>query len=251
MKKRTLLQKASGTLLAALLGGIVVLGAQRAHGAPVSGQGTWETTLKARDLAGNAVALNDGSAAFFYDKVLNITWLSDWNVNGRTTWGNAMTWAESLSIGGYSDWRLPTMTDLGRNVGCDYANFGTDCGYNVETRTSELANMFYNTLGNLAVFDTSGSFQAGSGLNNTAYFKGIQLNAYWFGVEYAPSPSNAWIFVTNGGSQYYYDKDTALYAVAVRTGDVLAAQRIPEPGTLALLLSALVLGAVLRRRRAR
>jgi hypothetical protein len=141
------------------------------------------------------VALNDGSAAFFYDKVLNITWLSDWNVNGGTTWGNAMTWAESLSIGGYSDWRLPTMTDLGRNVGCDYANFGTDCGYNVETRTSELANMFYNTLGNLAVFDTSGSFQAGSGLNNTAYFKGIQLNAYWFGVEYAPSPSNAWIRV--------------------------------------------------------
>jgi len=46
-------------------------------------------------------------------------------------------------------------------------------------------------------------------------------------------------------------KNSDLYAVvAVRPGDVLAAQAVPEPGTLALLLAAVGVGAVVRRRRA-
>jgi hypothetical protein len=41
----------------------------------VPGQGTWQTTLQARDLDG------DGQIDAFYDTVLNITWLRDANAN--------------------------------------------------------------------------------------------------------------------------------------------------------------------------
>lgn len=42
---------------------------------PIPGQGTWESTLQARDLTG------DNVADAFYDSVLNITWLADANAN--------------------------------------------------------------------------------------------------------------------------------------------------------------------------
>ncbi len=42
---------------------------------------------------------------------------------------------------------------------------GTDCGYNVDTSTGEMASLFYDTLGNIAFYDTSGNGpQAGWGL---------------------------------------------------------------------------------------
>jgi hypothetical protein len=121
-------------LKAALLASIAVTGT--AHALPVSGQGTWETTLLGRDINGNAVAGNAASAVFLYDTVLNVTWLRDANVNGAMTWDNANTWADSLNSsptgGGFTGWRLPTMVDTG-NPGCDYAYGGTDCGFNVQT----------------------------------------------------------------------------------------------------------------------
>jgi hypothetical protein len=45
--------------------------------------------------------------------------------------------------------------DVG-NDGCNFDYVGTDCGYNVDTSKSELASMFYDTLGNLGYSDTSG-----------------------------------------------------------------------------------------------
>src|SRR3989344_2551084 len=80
-----------------------------AHAAPVSGQGTWETTLQGRDLDGNL-----STAEAYYDTALNITWLADANYglgsiydladgygNGAMTWTNANAWAASLNINGY------------------------------------------------------------------------------------------------------------------------------------------------------
>ena len=54
------------------------------------------------------------------------------------------------------------MTDRGV-PGCftpDYAYTGTECGFNVDTSTGEMAHMHYNTLGNIAAFDTSGAHTA-------------------------------------------------------------------------------------------
>ena len=52
-------------------------------------------------------------------------------------------------------------------MGCDYSvTGGTDCGYNIDTSTSELAYMWYNILGNTPFFDVNGIEQANWGLNN-------------------------------------------------------------------------------------
>jgi hypothetical protein len=51
-----------------------------ADAGPVPGQGTWQTTLHARDLDGNGTADAD------YDSSLNVTWLRDWSLARRRHW---------------------------------------------------------------------------------------------------------------------------------------------------------------------
>ena len=241
---------ASRLLVAAAVAAIAVA----AQAGPVIGQGTWESTLKARDINGNAVALDAASAAFFYDTTLDVTWLRNMNVNGPMNWGSAVAWADALTTGGFTDWRLPTIIDSGA-PGCNlsYAG-GTDCGYNVETQVgmaySEWAHLYYVTLGNLAYCPPgdatcAGGPQTGWGLTNTAYFDNMQSLVYWSGTEYAPGTSGAWGFFTYDGFQDGSGKNFGLYAVAVRPGDVLAAA--PEPQGYVLVLTAL--GALLWVRR--
>ena len=202
-----------------------------AHATGVSGQGTWETTLKARDINGNAVALNSASAAFFYDETLKVTWLANMNQNGTTmNWSGAVAWAGALTTGGFTDWRLPTIIDSG-TAGCNFSfDGGTDCGYSVQTQVgsaySEWAHLFYVTLGNLGYCAPGGGTpstcegpQSGWGLTNTAYFQNMQSSAYWSGTEYvSPGSGDAWYFNTNDGNQNNNDVSNGLYAVAVRSG---------------------------------
>ncbi|GMQ84374.1 MAG: hypothetical protein BMS9Abin06_1165 [Gammaproteobacteria bacterium] len=192
-----------------------------AQAVPVSGQGTWETTLQPRDFDGNTSTIEA-----YYDTTLDITWLTDANANGLMTWDAANTWAASLDVNGVTGWRLPTMMDTGPS-GCDYAFTGTDCGYNVQTGSaaitvySEIASLFYDTLGNLAYYDTSGtSAQSGWGLTNTGPFNNVQSGYYWSGLEYAPVTSRAWNFFFNDGYQGSNGKTSSFYALAVRPGDV-------------------------------
>lgn len=239
-------------LKTALLACAAVAG--NAQALPVAGQGTWETTLLGRDINGNAVAGSDASTVFLYDTVLDVTWLRDANANGIMTWGDAKTWAGNLVVGSFTDWRLPSMIDTG-SLGCNYSTGGTDCGYNVQTKIggtvySEMASLWYNTLGNLAYPQT------GYGLSNSGDFKNLQSFAYWSGLQMDYGSSAAWNFATNSGMQTVNEKAGGLYALAVRYGDVLApipnvASPIPEPATYALML--LGLGAVMvvvRRRKA-
>jgi hypothetical protein len=115
-----------------------------------------------------------------------------------------------------------------------------------------LAHLYYTTLGNKS-YCTPGDAncnvaQPGWGLTNTGNFQNLQSIVYWSGTEYAPDTNFAWFFVTDGGGQDGYVKSYALYAVAVRPGDVTAA--IPEPETYALMLVGLTAMLVVRRRRA-
>jgi len=226
----------SGFSVCAAVGALLVACSAGAVGVP--GQGTWKTTLLPRDLDGNAV---NGPEAF-YDTALNITWLRNATMYGN--WSAANTWANTLLVGGIGGWRLPTMVDTG-TPGCNDAYGGTDCGFNVQTATSELAHLWYVTLGNKALYDTAGNTQPGWGKTNTGDFE-YMGNAYWSGLGYAPDPGRAWYFWTWAGEQTSQSKTTWSGALAVHTGDVAP---VPEPQTYALMLmgiSALVLA--LRRR---
>jgi hypothetical protein len=214
--------------------------------APIPSQGTWQATLQARDLNGDSVT------DAFYDKTLNITWLRDANVNGTMNWSDANSWASAYSIGAYSGWRLPTMVDTGP-VGCDprSAVGGTDCEYNVDTSTSEMAHLYYVTLGNLAACKTASwcpqPDQPGWGLTNTGDFLNMGPeyvdSGYWLGRENTLDASRAWYFENHGGYQHDSPEKTHLFhAMLVRSGDV------PEPNGLYLALTAIGALALARRR---
>ena len=222
-------------LILALLAGIALSGAAHA-------------TLIGRDL--------NGSFGFeaYYDTDRNITWLANANVNGRMTWAAANTWAANLSftdgVNTYDNWRLPTVTDTGTS-GCNFADTGTDCGYNVDTATGEMAHLFYDELGNKAFYDAAGAGpQTGWGLTNTGPFTNLQANYYWSATEFAPHTGYAWLFDFDGGGQGADFKDVGFYALAVSPGDVGAANgnTVPEPQTLALVGLGLLGLAVARRR---
>lgn len=208
-------------------------------------------SLVGRDISGNAVVGSDASSVFLYDNVLNITWLRNANVNDAATWDQAKTWAANLTVGTYSGWRLPTMI---AEPGIYFSFSGGDAGYSVRTTNggtvfSEMASLWYDTLGNKARYnDFSFVAVSGSGLVNTGNFQNLQSTVYWSGLEYAPNPSNAWVFDTTSGAQGNSAKLTSFNALAVRDGDVLAT---PIPATAWLMLSGIgALGAAARRRKA-
>lgn len=226
-----------------------------AFAAAVPGQGTWETTLKARDIHGNPVALGDSSTVFLYDTTLNVTWLANMNQAGPMSWSAAVAWVKVLSVGGYTDWRLPTIIDSGVPGGqCTYS--GTDCGYNVHTEVngqySEWAHLFYVTLGNRAEYDTNGVRRAGTpgvdfGLTNTATFQHMQGSRYWSGTEYVIPDGSAWRVGFSDGAVGSTDRDQPLYPGAVRFGDVTPA--VPEPGSWLLMLAGIGMLVAAQRRR--
>jgi len=188
------------------------------------------------------IDMGDGT---IYDTDLQLSWLKNANTNGLMNWSAANTWADNLVFAGFNDWRLPTVTDTG-TPGCNFGYTGTDCGYNVDTSTGEMAHLFYDELGNKAYYDTSGaSPQAGWGLSNTGPFTNLQPGIYWSGTEYAPNTNLAWDFSFYDGYQTPINNGWNFYALAVRPGE--RSTSVPEPATLLLLGSGLAGVAVCRK----
>lgn len=221
----------------------------------VAGQGTWETTLQPRDING------DGTVDAFFDTALHVTWLANAKPFSGDNWLSANAWAKNLSVYGVSGWRLPTMKDtflppVNSADGCNYSMAGgTDCGYNVQTKSgdmvySEMAYLFHVTLGNKSICPpgnvTCSPLQDGAGLTNTAHFVDLGQEGYWSGLEYAPDMSRAWYFEFRNGAQLFQGKLSGGYSMAVRDGDVYV---VPEPSTNAMVLAGLAVVAFAASRR--
>ena len=192
------------------------------YSAPIPGQGTWETTLHARDIN------SDGIIDAYFDSSLNITWLANWNYLGITRNYEDLTGviAPSLSILGVTGWRLPSALNSDGSGPCS----GFNC------TSSEIGHMWYVELGN-----TTGP------ATNTANFTNMQTLQYWTNTRH-PNVFFAWKFSTEDGSLSTSATGFAKYAEFVRNGDVAV---VPEPSTSLLLAGGLGLGMAWLRRRPR
>jgi hypothetical protein len=183
-------------------------------------QGTWRPTLQPRDLSG------DGKPDAYYDTDLDITWLRDANAHGMMNWKDANTWAANLNVHGVTGWRLPTIA-ADESLLHDFAYLDTDCGYNCRTKNgtvvySEMAHLFYVTLGNRGFYDEAGSPvpERTVGVTNKGPFHRMQAFMCWTDREYAPWTGFGWFFSNDFGFQCFADQHYELFAMAVRSGDV-------------------------------
>ena len=149
--------------------------AETVNATPITGQGTWETTLLGR------APLTAGGTDFqaYYDTIRDITWVADANLamtsgfdaDGKMTWDQTMSWITFLNTSahlGVNVWKLAsalnsdgTIPSNGFSSGDNLMNFmyGTTLGNT------------YGTGGGPIVFDNSGPFS------------GIQSNNYWLSTE--------------------------------------------------------------------
>jgi hypothetical protein len=224
------------------------------------------TTLQGRDISGAPLNEYDQRVVFLYDPEANITWTK--NSSGFFHWADATNWANSLVIGQFSGWRLPSMINTGTSLP-DYSYTGeTDSGFNVQrgpinpepnpnpigiTVYSEFAHLWYDVLGNLPYCDTTFVCpQEGWGLSNKGPFGYIDAYFYWTGLEYSEQTDFAWYFNMSNGQQFIIDKTFGggFLAIAVRPGDVCSencSTPVPAPATLALMGLGLVGIASCRR----
>ena len=146
--------------------------------------------------------------------------------SGTMSWWGAQAWANNLSLGGYTDWSLPTTAFQ-------------IAGYN--QTNSQLGDLFYNQLSGVA-----GTSITTAHNDNYNLFSNVQSYIYWSSTEYASVPLSAWHFVTYDGGQFGNGKFLQLYAWAVRPGDVSVAA-VPLPGAVWLFLSGLGLVSFKRK----
>ena len=212
----------------------------------------------------NAALLSRSGGLAYYDTATNLTWVADadlaltsgYDADGLMTWSQSVGWIASLNAQnagfgylGTNDWRLPRVTDTG-TPGCDetadeYTN--TECGWNVNPATSEMAWMYFITLGTSPLWDTSGAPTGCAGapnycLTNTGPFSNLTPSYYWASTEYYES--SMWFFNFAYGSQGKFNI-IPFRSWAMRTGDL---SPVPVPGAVWLFGGALTLLGAVRRR---
>ena len=142
---------------------------------------------------------NYNGVKLIYDSAQRITWLGDANwaktsgfdPNGEMTWDEARAWAGGLTIGGFSDWRLPITSDeTCRGAGCT---------------NSEMGHLF-------AVEGVSST--------NLGPFLNVQGRQYWSSRSYSSEPDLAWYVHFGNGDQAVTGKSDSHIPWAVRDGDV-------------------------------
>lgn len=206
-------------------------------------------------------ALVDRGGGLICDTDLNVTWLQNANLgagsayddgfsttDGLMTWTSAMAWAANLSYMGFDDWRLPIATPA-RPLDPHYANDGSeDYRFNITRPSSEMAYLYYVTLGAFGARSPTGVFQPGyEGFNRGPFLHLAESAGYYWTETESYLSFAAYSFNFSGGSADSNNKISEMHAFAVRDGDV-ATNHLPEPGTLSLFgLGIAFVGIALRR----
>jgi hypothetical protein len=135
---------------------------------------------------------------------------ADFNTTtGQMTWWGAQAWANSLSLGGYTNWALPTTVPV---------------VYVYNQTGSQMGNLFYTQLGGIENNSITTTHN-----DNYYLFSNVQSSEYWSSYEYAPNPQLAWYFYTVNGNQNSNVKNGQRYAWAVRSGDISPPVVVPPP----------------------
>ena len=233
-----------------------------------------------------SAALLARPGGFYYDTVLDITWMGDANyakTYGLSDTGLVTAQGANFLADGFvhfndatgvlhTDWRLPT---LGPDVG-DFdpllpgyegelpngqGAFDTGWGSPDDSGIySELGWMFYHNLGGeprcLDIVDGHCQPNPNGGLPDTGPFANLQIDYYWSNVRVqGPSLDTYWALTFLDGEQRPLQRPlgqpTLAYAWLVHDGDIAAPPTaVPEPATWALLLAGFgTVGALLRRAR--
>jgi hypothetical protein len=230
----------------ALLASVFMAGA--AHAIPISGQGTWESTLQGRDIN------HDGVTDAYYDTSLNISWLADANYAattgvpppdrfsepGQMFQPDAITWASGLDIYGVQGWRLADSDFSDANAACPVIGIA-GCRYVPNPSVDEFAHLYYVTLGN----STHDSGQLAT--NNTGSFLNVMSGAYYY--NHMPGGFSSAISFGTGRS-LIDGQQFPQFAWAVHDGDIGGGitAPIPEPHTYVLMAMGLVMvGTIVRK----
>ena len=185
--------------------------------------------------------LDNDPATFeaYYDDVLDITWLADANfartsghdADGMMDWPTATAWVENLDYFGITGWRLPALAPLnGSSYNHTFSNNGTtDVGFGIRGTQSELAHLYYVTLGNKGLCKPDDAdpgscvVQSGWGLKNAGPFVNVgAIAGHWTGAEsMCPCGSlKTWLIDMTNGRQGQLLGSNLQGAWAVRDGDV-------------------------------
>ena len=212
-----------------------------------------------------AALISTSGGAAVLDTTTNLMWVSNANLAATNTFGvsgisaggamsysTAQAWIAAMNAAsylGYSNWVLPTALPVnGSSYNMVYSTNGaTDFSYNISapgsaypgTQASQMAYLFYNSLGNVGYRDINGNLSPGFGSNSYGLFTNVQSannGFYWTGNADITNPGNYLDFSLYTGGQASNAGTTAssIYAIAVRATTSLAGAPLPEPASLAL-----------------
>lgn len=228
--------------------------------------GTAEAALVARDLTG------DNVADAYYDTTLDITWYASANKTLNSQ-ADARAWAQGLTVGAATHWRLPNILPVSGGPGYDLIhtnNGSSDRGTAVTGigwgTASEMGHLFYVTLQNLGYWTVDNANPNSTAVNplwdpqahDTGPLDWEAGDVAYFAEQIAGSSANPWAFSFRFGFQHVLNEGALVgYALAVHDGDVGTlvsgggggGNTVPVPGSL-LLLAAGLLAAVPALRRA-
>jgi hypothetical protein len=150
----------------------------RSMSAMQSFTGPWAADFGYTD-TGTPPSYTDLGNGVVRDNVTGLEWQQG-NDSHRYTWEQAIEYCDNLSLGGYEDWRLPTIKELATIVDMSIAHPGPTI--------------------------------------DTTYFPGTEAAGYWSSSSFAAYTPLAWVVDFSYGGMYEYDTTYYTFVRAVRGG---------------------------------